>query len=193
MRDRETYDNYLDIPVSPEVREFLEENARELKRQRDHAYQYGVSCHARDTDKQNKIDTDSALCDMVYLDTEVHSDSAEKVFFRQEAKIALIRALLGLSDSARRRLLLHFVDELSFTEIARREGVTEGAVRGQIKIALIRLRRELEDQDIRASDFRYRSPHDYQPALTRNGQKRRGEEKEQKRELAQGSGDKDVA
>lgn len=193
MRDRETYDNYLDIPVSPEVREFLEENARELKRQRDHAYQYGVSCHARDTDKQNKIDTDSALCDMVYLDTEVHSDSAEKVFFRQEAKIALIRALLGLSDSARRRLLLHFVDELSFTEIARREGVTEGAVRGQIKIALIRLRRELEDQDIRASDFRYRSPHDYQPALTRNGQKQRDKKKDQKRDLAQGSGDRDVA
>ena len=53
MRDRETYDNYLDIPVSPEVREFLEENARELKRQRDHAYQYGVSCHACDMDKQN--------------------------------------------------------------------------------------------------------------------------------------------
>lgn len=51
MRDRETYDKYLDIPVSPEVREFLEENARALKRQRDHAYQYGVSCYACDTDK----------------------------------------------------------------------------------------------------------------------------------------------
>lgn len=34
MRDRETYDNYLDIPVSPEVREFLTENARELKRRK---------------------------------------------------------------------------------------------------------------------------------------------------------------
>ena len=134
MRDRETYDNYLDIPVSPEVREFPEENARELKRQRDHAYQYGVSCHACDMDKQNNTDTDSALCDMVYLDTEANSDSAEKAFFRQEAKKALIWALLGLSDSARRRLLLHFADELSYTEIARREGVTEGAVRGQIKL-----------------------------------------------------------
>ena len=193
MRDRETYDKYLDIPVSPEVREFLEENARELKRQRDHAYQYGISCHACDTDKQNNTGTDSALCDMVYLDTGANSDSAEKEFFRQEAKKALVQALLGLSDSARRRLLLRFVDELSYTEIARREGVTEGAVRGQIKIALLRLRRELEDQDIRASDFRYRSPHEYQPTLTRNGQKQRGEEKEQKRELAQGSGDEDVA
>ena len=155
MRDRETYDKYLDIPVFPEVREFLEENARELKRQRDHAYQYGISCHACDTDKQNNTGTDSALCDMVYLDTGANSDSAEKEFFRQEAKKSLEQALLGLSDSARRRLLLRFVDELSYTEIARREGVNEGAVRGQIKNALGKLRRELEDQDIRASDFRY--------------------------------------
>ena len=193
MKDRETYDNYLNIPVSPEVREFLEENARELKRQRDHAYQYGVSCHACDMDKQNNTDTDSALCDMVYLDTEVHSDSAEKTFFRQEAKKALVRALLGLSDSARRRLLLHFVDELSYTEIARRDGVTEGAVRGQIKLALLELRCELEDQDIRASDFRYRSPHAFQPTMTRNGQKQRDKKKDQKRDLAQGSGDRNVA
>lgn len=193
MKDKETYDNYFDVPVSPEVREFLEENARELKRQRDRAYQYGVSCHACNTDKQNNKDTDSVLCDMVYLDTETHSDSAEKVFFRQEAKKALVQTLLGLSDSARRRLLLHFVDELSYSEIARREGVTEGAVRGQIKTALLRLRRELEDQDIRASDFRYRSPHDYQPTLTRNGQKQRNKKKDQKRDLAQSSGDRNVA
>ena len=193
MKDKETYDNYFDVPVSPEVREFLEENARELKRQRDRAYQYGVSCHACNTGKQNNKDTDSVLCDMVYLDTATHSDSAEKVFFRQEAKKALVQTLLGLSDSARRRLLLHFVDELSYSEIARREGVTEGAVRGQIKTALLRLRRELEDQDIRASDFRYRSPHDYQPTLTRNGQKQRDKKKDQKRDLAQSSGDRNVA
>ena len=193
MKDKETYDNYFDVPVSPEVREFLEENAKELKRQRDRAYQYGVSCHACNTGKQNNKDTDSVLCDMVYLDTETHSDSAEKVFFRKEAKKALVQTLLGLSDSARRRLLLHFVDELSYSEIARREGVTEGAVRGQIKTALLRLRRELEDQDIRASDFRYRSPHDYQPTLTRNGQKQRDKKKDQKRDLAQSSGDRNVA
>ena len=193
MKDRETYDNYLDIPVSPEVREFLEENARELKRQRDQAYQYGVSCHACDTDRPNNNDTDSVLRDMVYRVTAAHIDSAEKVFFRQEAKKALVRALSGLSDSARRRLLLHFVDELSYTEIARRDGVTEGAVRGQIKLALIELRLELEDQDIRASDFRYRSPHDYQPTMTRNGQKQRDRKKEQKRDLAEGSGDRNVA
>ena len=193
MKDRENYDNYLHIPVSPEVREFLTENARELNRQRDQAYQYGVSCHAFDAEKQNNHDTGSALCDMVYLFTKANSDSAEKVFFRQEAKKALVWALLGLSDSARRRLLLHFVEELSYTEIARRDGVTEGAVRGQIKTTLIRLRRELEEQDIRVSDFRCRSPHDYRPTLTRNGQKQREKEKERKQNLAQGSGGVNVA
>lgn len=193
MKDRETYDNYLDIPVSPEVREFLAENARELKRQRDQTYQYGVSCRACDTKKPSSMDTDSVPCDMVYLVTEAHTDSAEKAFFRQEAKKALAQALRGLSDSARRRLLLHFADELSYTEIARRDGVTEGAVRGQIIFALIKLRLELEDQDIRASDFRYRSPHDFQPTMTRNGQKQRDKKKEQKRDLAEGSGDENVA
>ena len=95
MRDRETYDDYLDIPVSPEVREFLEENARELKRQRDHAYQYGVSCHACDMDKQNNTDTDSVLCDMVYLDTEAHSDSAEKRSFGKRQRKHLYGLCLG--------------------------------------------------------------------------------------------------
>ena len=119
--------------------------------------------------------------------------AAEKVFFQHEARKALNKALAELSTSARRRLLLHFYKGLSFTEIARREGVSESAVRGQIKSALSRLRHTLEAQDISLSDFRCRSVYDYLPVLTRNGQKRRGEDKEQKRELAQGSGDEDVA
>jgi hypothetical protein len=51
----------------------------------------------------------------------------------------------------------------------------------------------LEAQDISLSDFQCRSVYDYLPVLTRNGQKRRDEDKEQKRELVQGSGDEDVA
>ena len=193
MKTRETYDTYSGISVSGEVREFLTENAREHKRQRDRDYQYGTADHDFDVEERQPYDKGGATCDPIYAVTQAHNQSAEKVFFQQEARKALNKALAELSTSARRRLLLHFYKGLPFTEIARREGVSESAVRGQIKSALSQLRHTLETQDICLSDFRCRSVYDYLPVLTRNGQKRRGEDKEQKRELVQGSGDEDVA
>ena len=193
MKTRETYDTYSGISVSGEVREFLTENAREHKRQRDREYQYGTTDHAFDVEERQLYDKGGAACDPIYAVTQVRNQSAEKAFFQHEAHKALNKALAELSTSARCRLLLHFYKGLSFTEIARREGVSESAVRGQIKSALSQLRHTLETQDICLSDFRCRSVYDYLPVLTRNGQKRRGEDKEQKRELVQGSGDEDVA
>jgi len=193
MKNRETYDTYSGISVSREVREFLTENAREHKRQRDREYQYSTADHAFDVEQRQPYDKGGATCDPIYAVTQAHNQSAEKVFFQHEARKALNKALAELSTSARRRLLLHFYNGLSFTEIARREGVSESAVRGQIKSALSQLRHTLEAQDISLSDFGRRSVYDYLPVLTRNGQKQRGKEKEQKKELAQGSGDEDVA
>lgn len=193
MKTREAYDTYPNIPVSGEVREFLTENAKEHKRQRDREYQYGITDHAFDVEEQQPHDLGGATYDSIYAVTQACNQSAEKVFFQYEARKALNKALAELSTSARRRLLLHFYKGLSFTEIARREGVSESAVRGQIKSALSQLRLTLETQNINLSDFRCRSVYDYLPVLTRNGQKRRGEDKEQKRELVQGSGDEDVA
>jgi len=193
MKNRETYDTYSGISVSRGVREFLTENAREHKRQRDREYQYSTADHAFDVEQRQPYDKGGATCDPIYAVTQAHNQSAEKVFFQYEAYKALNKALAELSTSARRRLLFHFYNGLSFTEIARREGVSESAVRGQIKSALSRLRHTLEAQNISLSDFRRQSVYDYLPVLTRNGQKQRGEEKEQKRELAQGSGDDHVA
>ena len=193
MKTRETYDTYSGISVSREVREFLTENAREHKRQRDREYQYGITDHAFDVEERQPYDKGDATCDPIYAVTQAHNQSAENVFFQHEAYKALSKALAELSTSARRRLLLHFYNGLSFTEIARREGVSESAVRGQIKSALSQLRHTLEAQNISLSDFGRRSVYDYLPVLTRNGQKQRGKEKEQKKELAQGSGDEDVA
>lgn len=193
MKNRETYDTYSGISVSREVREFLTENAREHKRQHDREYQYSTADHAFDVEQRQPYDKGGATCDPIYAVTQAHNQSAEKVFFQHEARKALNKALAELSTSARRRLLLHFYNGLSFTEIARREGVSESAVRGQIKSALSQLQHTLEAQDISLSDFGRRSVYDYLPVLTRNGQKQRGEEKEQKKELTQGSGDEDVA
>ena len=193
MKTRETYDTYSGISVSREVREFLTESTKEHKRQRDREYQYGTTDHAFDVEERQPFDSGGATCDPIYAVTQARNQSAEKTFFQHEARKALNKALAELSTSARRRLLLHFYKGLSFTEIARREGVSESAVRGQIKSALSQLRHILEAQDISLSDFRCRCVYDYLPVLTRNGLKQRGKDKEQKRELAQGSGDENVA
>ena len=180
---------YSGIPLSAEVREFLAENDKELKRQQDRDYQHGVSYHAFDVEERSPDDLGGATCDPIYAVTRTRNLSAEKAFFRQKAQKALNNALLGLSTSGRRRLLLHFFDGLSYTEIARRECVTENAVRGQIKSSLLQLRRVLTAQEICLADFVCPSDHGMQPALTKNGQKA----KDRKRVLTRGSGDRHVA
>ena len=183
------YYTYSGILLSAEVREFLAENDKELKRQQDRDYQHGVSCHAFDVEERSPGDPGGATCDPIYAVTRTRNLSAEKAFFRQEAQKALNNALLGLNTSGRRRLLLHFFDGLSYTEIARRECVTENAVRGQIKSSLLQLRRALTAQEICLADFCCPSDHCLQPALTKNGQKA----KDRKRVLTRGSGDRHVA
>ena len=44
------YDNYPICHVSREVRDYLRESDKELKRQQDQDYQYGVFFHAFDMD-----------------------------------------------------------------------------------------------------------------------------------------------
>ena len=183
------YDTYSGIPLSAEVREFLAENEKERKRQKDRNYQYGVRCHAFDVEERSPGNPGGATCDPIYAVTRAQKLSAEKAFFRHEARKALNSALLGLSTSGRRRLLLHFFDGLSYTEIARRECVTENAVRGQIKSSLLQLQRVLTAQEICLADFCCPSDHGMQPALTKNGQKA----KDRNRVLTRGSGDRHVA
>ena len=193
MKDKEIYDSYPIVSVSLEVRLFLDRNFLELKRQRDQEYQYRVCCHAFDVEERATGDPGGVTCDPIYTFTEAKNQSTEKVFFRNEARKALAAAVQGLSESARRRLLLHFLDEFSYSEIARREGVTENAVRGQMEVSLKKLRRALNSQCITRSDFAYRSSFAYEQVFTRNGQKRRDQEKDRKRALAKDSGDRHVA
>ena len=193
MKDKEIYDSYPDVSVSLEVRFFLDDSFRGLKQLRDQEYQYRVSHHAFDVEERVTGDPSGATCDPIYAFTEAKYQSAEKVFFRQEARKALALAIQGLSESARRRLLFHFYDELSYSEIARREGVTENAVRGQMEVSLKTLRRALNAQGITRADFVHRSSFAYEQTLTRNGQKRRDQKKNRKRALAKDSGDKHVA
>ena len=81
MKNRETYDTYSGISVSREVREFLTENAREHKRQRDREYQYGTTDHAFDVEERQPYDKGDATCDPIYAVTQAHNQSAERSFF----------------------------------------------------------------------------------------------------------------
>ena len=115
------YDNYPICHVSREVRDYLRESDKELKRQQDQDYQYGVFFHAFDMEERVRGDPGNATCDPIYAVGSVSSLSAKKAYFRWEAQKALMNAIMGLSVSARRRLLLHFYMQQTFTEIARRE------------------------------------------------------------------------
>ena len=84
---------------------------------------------------------------------------------------------------------LAFAGCSSYSEIARRENVSESAVRGQIKASLLQLRRVLAAQEITLADFDCPSDHGLLPVLTRNGQKA----KDRKRVLTRSSGDRHVA
>ena len=125
MKDKEIYDSYPNVSVSMEVRFFLDDSFRGLKQLRDQEYQYRVSHHAFDVEERVTGDPSGATCDPIYAFTEAKYQSAEKVFFRQEARKALALASQGLSESARRRLLFHFYDELSYSEITKRRACSD--------------------------------------------------------------------
>ena len=80
------YDTYSEIPLSVEVREFLAENEKEWKRQKDRIYQYGVIRHAFDVEERSPGNPGGATCDPIYAVTRAQKLSAEKAFFRQEAR-----------------------------------------------------------------------------------------------------------
>ena len=190
------YDNYPICHGSREVRDYLRESDKKLKRQQDQDYQYGVFFHAFDVEERVCGYPGNTTCDPIYAVGSICRLSAEKAYFRREAQKALMNAIMRLSVSARRRLLLHFYMKQSFTEIARKEGVTEGAVRNQMSATLAILRRTLESQGISRSDFNCPSPYDYTAFYTKNGRKAHAKTESaagQKQAPSQGSGDRNVA
>lgn len=189
------YDNYPICHVSREVRDYLRESDKELKRQQDQDYQYGVFFHAFDVEERVRGDPGNATCDPIYAVGSVSSLSAEKAYFRREAQKALMNAIMGLSASARRRLLLHFYLQQTYTEITKLL-ITTGAVRNQMSATLAILRRALESQGISRSDFNCPSPYDYTDFYTKNGRKARAKAESaagQKQAPSQGSGGRDAA
>ena len=73
------------------------------------------------------------------------TDELENLFLSIEDRRALYAALLRLSSLQRRRLLMRYADRLTYSEIARREGVAPRVAQRSIERALVKLNLMLKD------------------------------------------------
>lgn len=73
------------------------------------------------------------------------TDELENLFLSIEDRRALYAALQRLSSLQRRRLLMRYADRLTYSEIARREGVAPRVAQRSIERALVKLNLMLKD------------------------------------------------
>lgn len=119
------------VQVSTSVKEMLEQSDRQIRSQRRQDRQH--------LDYMDFIDglTDAAMNDP-------QTDAADLVM-KMESYRQLYTAVNQLSEAQRRRLLLHFVNNLTYRQIADLEGVDHGTIGHSIKHALIQLQKHITD------------------------------------------------
>lgn len=121
-----------DLPLQPPIKQILHESA-----QREHSYaRKKYRWHAQySLDRADGIDQNSAPV----------TDELENLFLSIEDRRALYAALQRLSSLQRRRLLMRYADRLTYSEIARREGVAPRVAQRSIERALVKLNLMLKD------------------------------------------------
>jgi RNA polymerase sigma factor (sigma-70 family) len=126
-----TNGNKICVEVSTPVKELLEQSDRQIRSQRRQ--------DRRHLDYMDFIDglTDAAM-------NHPQADTADLVM-EMESYRQLYAAVNKLSEEQRRRLLLHFMDNLTHRQIAELEGVDRGTVGRSIKRALIQLQKYLTE------------------------------------------------
>ena len=122
----------INVEVSTSVKEELEQSDRKIRSQRRQDRRY--------LDKEDFIDglTDAA---MRYPQ---ETDAADLVM-KMESYRQLYEAVNELPEAQRRRLLLHFVDNLTHRRIAELEGVSQAAISRSIERAKKQLYKRLAD------------------------------------------------
>lgn len=123
--------NRVYVEVSTPVKELLEQSDRQIRSQRRQ--------DRRHLDHMDFIDglTDAAMNDP-------QADTADLVM-KMESYRQLYTAIGKLPEVQRRRLLLHFAENLTYRQIAELEGINPFAVSHSIKRALIQLKKYLTD------------------------------------------------
>lgn len=119
------------VEVSTPVKELLEQSDRQIRSQRRQDRRY--------LDYMDFIDGLTVVA-MSYP----HEDAAD-LLIRMESYRRLYTAVNNLSVVQRRRLLLHFVNNLSYRQIAELEGVNKSTVGRSVKNALRQLKKHLFD------------------------------------------------
>jgi RNA polymerase sigma factor (sigma-70 family) len=119
------------IEVSTPVKELLEQSDRQIRSQR-----------RQDRRHLDYMDFIDGLTDADMNDPQ--ADTADLVM-RMENYRQLYTAVNQLPEIQRRRLLLHFADNLTYRQIAELEGVDCGTIGHSIKHALIQLQKYLTD------------------------------------------------
>ena len=123
--------NRVCVEVSTPIKELLEQSDRQIRSQR-----------RQDRRHLDYMDFIDGLTDANMKDPQ--ADAADLVM-KMESYRQLYAAISKLSEVQRRRLLLHFVENLTYRQIAELEGVNPFAVSHSIKRALIQLKKYLTD------------------------------------------------
>ncbi len=119
------------VEVSTPVKELLEQSDRQIRSQR-----------RQDRRHLDNMDFIDGLTNVAMNDPQ--ADAADLVM-EIESYQQLYAAVSKLPEAQHRRLLLHFVDNLTYRQIAELEGVNRFAVSHSIKRALIQLKKHLTD------------------------------------------------
>ncbi|OPX92558.1 MAG: RNA polymerase sigma factor SigX [Pelotomaculum sp. PtaB.Bin104] len=119
------------VEVSAPVKELLEQSDRQIRSQR-----------RQDRRHLDYMDFIDGLADAAM---NYPQEDAADLLIRMESYRQLYAAVNHLSTTQRRRLLLHFSDNLSYRQIADLEGVNQSAVGYSIKRALQQLYKYLSD------------------------------------------------
>ncbi len=119
----------VEVPTS--VKELLEQSDRQIRSQR-----------RQDRRHLDYMDFIDGLADAAM---NYPQEDAADLLIRMESYRQLYAAVNRLSTTQRRRLLLHFSDNLSYRQIADLEGVNQSAVGYSIKRALQQLYKYLSD------------------------------------------------
>ena len=124
--------NEICIEVTPPVKELIEQSDRQIRSQRRQDRRY--------LDYMDFIDelTDTAM-------NFPKQKNAADLVIEKESHERLHAAINALSEIQRKRLLLYFVDELTYSQIAEREGVNQGTVYRSVQRALKELHKTLAD------------------------------------------------
>ncbi len=124
--------NPNDLPLQPPIKQILHESTQRESSYARKKYRWHVQYSL---DRADGIDQTNAPV----------TDELENLFLSIEDRRALYAALLRLSSLQRRRLLMRYADRLTYSEIARREGVAPRVAQRSIERALVKLNLMLKD------------------------------------------------